>query len=285
MKKKNLFSAVLARIRREQGFPSAYKFFKSVGGSRTLGMAFVSYWDIERGKKLPKGWRLTSIVSALGLNRQSPAARELVRAYFTALSGSEELVEMLGGPARPPEESSRELANVAIRQAVANRSVQLSLELWKVRTRDLPTYICSNYLTNTTGWVTLAELASVTGFSPAQVKTSLKALAAVKLAEFDGKKVRSGLGGKVLQLLPHNPESEPVYRAAVKLWEEWFKTCRIVSRTGMTVRLSQANIDAYRPHLEQAVSMSTVYENISENREDTAIYYISGRIYQVIPRQ
>ena len=42
-----IFAAALSRIRKDRGFPSAYKFFKAVGGSKALGMAFVSYWDIE----------------------------------------------------------------------------------------------------------------------------------------------------------------------------------------------------------------------------------------------
>jgi len=93
------FGKVLARLRKEQGYSGAYQFFKSAGGSKNLGLAFVSYWEMERGKKLPKSWRLKAILSALGIELHSPKARELVRAYFIALSGSDELLQILAAPA------------------------------------------------------------------------------------------------------------------------------------------------------------------------------------------
>ena len=89
------FGIALAKIRKEQGFSSEYNFFKNIGGSKSLGLAFISYWDMERGKKLPKSWRLKEIMAALGLDQHSAGARELVRAYFKALSGSDDLIQIL----------------------------------------------------------------------------------------------------------------------------------------------------------------------------------------------
>ncbi len=63
--KTKAFAAALVRIRKEAGFPTAHNFFSSSGGSKSLGLAFVSYWDIELGKKLPKGWRLKAITAAI----------------------------------------------------------------------------------------------------------------------------------------------------------------------------------------------------------------------------
>ena len=77
------FGGVLSGIRKEQGYSSAHQFFKSVGGSKSLGCAFVSYWDLERGKKLPKSWRLKAIIAALGIEPHSPRARELAEAAAT----------------------------------------------------------------------------------------------------------------------------------------------------------------------------------------------------------
>ncbi|MCX5792543.1 MAG: hypothetical protein NTY45_10100, partial [Elusimicrobia bacterium] len=112
------FGRVLSRIRKERGYPTAHKFFKSVGGSKTLGFSFVSYWDLERNKKLPKSWRIKALLAALGIDQDSPLAKELILAYFRTLSGSDELARSLAAPAAVSADlPSRELAEAAAHQA------------------------------------------------------------------------------------------------------------------------------------------------------------------------
>jgi len=103
MNKNKTFSLILSKIRKDCGFSSAYNFFKNVGGSKTLDMAFVSYWDIERGKKLPKAHRLNNIIGALGLKLYSSEGKELIKAYFTALLGAPELLHTITAPVKNSE--------------------------------------------------------------------------------------------------------------------------------------------------------------------------------------
>ncbi|MCX5792551.1 MAG: hypothetical protein NTY45_10140 [Elusimicrobia bacterium] len=162
------FGHVLSRIRKEQGFSSAYQFFTSIGVSKSLGLAFVSYWDMERGKKLPKSWRLKTIMAALGIEQYSPQAQELARAYFKALSGSDELLRTLSVPVSAGADlPGRELAEAATDQALAQRSVNLTVEQRKLCARNMVTNTCQNFLINTAGWVTVRELADATKFKPA----------------------------------------------------------------------------------------------------------------------
>ena len=115
MNNAKVFGNVLSRIRKEQGYSSAHQFFKSIGGSKTLGLSFMSYWDVERGKKLPKSWRLRALITALGIDLHSAMAKEVVKAYFRALSGSDELVRILVPPAcAVPELPGRELIEAAM---------------------------------------------------------------------------------------------------------------------------------------------------------------------------
>ena len=279
------FGSALARIRQEQGYPSAYQFFKSVGGSKSLGLAFVSYWDLERGKKLPKSWRLKSIMAALGIGQDSPKARELVKAYFTDLSGSDELLQIFSAPVSAGADlPSRELVEAATQQALSQRSVNLSIEQWKLRTRDLVTHMCQNFLANTTGWVTVRELADATRFKPEEVKKALKALASGGLIEFTDGKARGPYGEKVIQLLPVTPATAAVKAAIRKNWNTWLAGAKRVDGKRITCRMTKANLDIYRQHLEKALNLAAVYDTAGADRQDSAIYLIDASIFQVLPK-
>lgn len=278
------FGAALARVRRERGFASAHRFFKSAGGSRGLGLAFVSYWDIERGKKLPKGWRLKSIMAALGLEAGSAQARELVRAYFAALSGSPDLLDALAPEAAPaPDLPSRELAEAAAWQAVSQRSMNLTLEQWRLRASDMAVHICHIYLVNTTGWVSEAELARATGFSPAVLRKALGALARGGLAELGKGKARSPFTKKVVRPMPSIPATAGLKAALNDIWARWLAGARQVDSRRMTFRMTRANLDKYRQHLEKAVSIACLYANSDEDRAASEIYSVETGIYRIFP--
>ncbi|HAH32785.1 MAG TPA: hypothetical protein DCL44_10775 [Elusimicrobia bacterium] len=279
------FGSVLSGIRKEQGYSSAHQFFKSVGGSKNLGLAFVSYWDMERGKKLPKSWRLKAIIAALGIDKHSPKAKELVRAYFRALSGSDELIQILSAPASAGVDlPSRELAEAATHQAIARRSVNLTLEQWKLRARDTVTHICQIFLVNTTGWVPVRELAEATGFKPEEIRKALKALASGGLIEFSVDKARSLFADKVIKALPKTPETAQIRVAMRKNWNTWLADSKLAGTKTLTLRMTKANFDIYFQHLEKAVDLACIYEEPEANKQESEIYYIRADIFSVLPR-
>jgi len=279
------FGSALSRIRKERGFSSAHQFFKGAGGSKGLGLAFSSYWDIERGKKLPRSWRLKAIMAALGLDPHSPLARELVTEYFKALSGSDELLQLLSAPAPAGGDlTSRELAEAVANQALAQRSVNLTIEQWKLRTRDMVTSICHSFLSNTSGWVTARELSEATRFKPEEVRKALKTLASGGLIELSGNKARSPFVEKVVKAMPATPATAAIKAAQRKIWNKWLADSRLVHARRMTLRMSKSGLAAYYQHLEKAVGLSCIYGNSDENRQNSAIYTIEANIYRTFPR-
>ena len=279
------FGSVLARVRKEQGFSGAHQFYKSIGGSKSLGLSFMSYWDMERGKKLPKSWRLKAIMAALGIEPYSPKAQELVRAYFRALSGSDELLQTLSTPpAAGAGQQITDLAEMATNKALAQLSVNLTLEQWKVRTRDLVTHICQNFLADTAGWVTVRELSDATKFKPEAIKKALKALAAGKLIEFSGEKARGLFTEKKIQVLPMTPATGGIRAALLNNWNTWLSDSRRVGMKRMTFRMTKANLDVYRQHLAKAVNLAAIYDNPAENRQNSAIYLVDASIFKVLPK-
>ena len=279
------FGSTLARIRKEKGFPSAYQFFKSIGGSKSLGFAFVSYWDVERGKKLPKSWRLEAIMAALGVEQNSPEAKELVGAYFKSLSGSDKLLQILYAPsASGADLPSRELAEAAAHKALEQLSVNLTIQQWSLLARDKTTCICQYFLFNTAGPVTVRELSDATGFKPETVRKALKALAAGGLADLSGDKVRSSLAKKKVKLPPANPATAGIMASVRGHLNGWLADARRVDVKRVTVRMSKANLNIYRQHLEKAVNLASIYSNAEENRQDSAIYFVDASIFQFLPK-
>ena len=116
----------------------------------------------------------------------------MIRAYLTALAGSDELPQLLPAPARDDTDlPDREQLEAAKYEELARRGVSLTLEQWKLRTRDLATHICQSFLANTAGWVTVREISDATRFKPEAVKKALKALDTGGLTKFSGNRARA----------------------------------------------------------------------------------------------
>ncbi|MEI7529682.1 MAG: hypothetical protein WCK76_12150, partial [Elusimicrobiota bacterium] len=287
MNNSKAFGSVLARIRKELGFSSAHQFYNSVGGKKSLGFSLMTYWNTEHGKKLPRSWRLKAIIAALGVEQDSPRGQELIRAYFKALSGSDELLDSLAVPAAAAAADadlpSRELAEAATQKALAQRTANLTLEQWKVCARDMVSFLCQYYLFNTTGWVTVRELSNATGFKPDLIRKTLRTFAARGIAEFTNDKARSEYAAKVVELLPATPATAPVKAALLGHLEKWMKKAGRVDTRRITIRMSRANLDIYRQHMDKFVELAAIYADSGENRHTSAVYMVDAGIFQMLP--
>jgi transcriptional regulator with XRE-family HTH domain len=276
-----IFGDALAKLRKERGFSGAHKFFKCSGGSKTLEMSFTNYWDLERGKKLPKSGHLKAIMAALGVMPNFPQARALVRAYYTALSGTDELLQILAGPAAPGAGlPGAELADTIFKQAMFGNGERLTPEQWELHTRDMETYLCMCYLTVTADWVTVQELSSATRFKLASVRSTLKALAAGKLIELSGDKARTPLAHRCVLSPAKSPETAAIFTRINNYWDKWLAAPDVLSRNQIIVRMSGRNMDSYRLSLAKAVGLAAAYHNSGESREDSEVYYIESRIFK-----
>ncbi|MCX5792667.1 MAG: helix-turn-helix domain-containing protein [Elusimicrobia bacterium] len=279
------FGNVLTRIRKEQGYSSAHHFFKSISGNKNLGLTFMSYWYLEQGKRLPKSWRLEALMAALRIEQDSPKARELVKAYFKSLSGSDKLVEILAVP--PPagaDVPGRDLAELATRRALEQLAVNLTLDQWRVLARDRTALICHIFMVSTTGWVTVRELAEATRFKPAALKQTLKTMAAGGLAELDGDKIRSPFDKKMIASLATLPETAAIKAAVRDHLNSWLADSKRLDSKKITVRMTKANLDQYRQHVKKTLDLAQIFSNTEENRQESAVYLIDASIFQMFPR-
>lgn len=282
MAKGKHFGAVLARLRDEQGFKSAYAFYKNRGGQRGLRLTFANYLALEKGRSLPQGPRLEGILDALGYEPGSPPARELIYAYLTDLFGSEKLLAGLGKPGGPdPAPSSWQLAEAATRQALHQRSIQLNLDQYKVLAQDRAAYFCHVVLCNTKDWMTKAGLAKQSGESPAKVAKALKALSEVGMAELKGDKAQSPLAGKYVVPPAVTPATASIYAALMNHRQDWLRKAPAPAFTRyLLLRAKEGKMQEYLQHLGDAVSMSALYGDVKPG-DDSHIYWVEGKVVKL----
>jgi len=278
MPKNANFSQVLIRLRQDQGFSTAYSFFQQRGGRRVFGLSFTNYLSFERGKSLPQGPRLTALVAALGLTAMSPGARQLVYAYIKDLLGSEELLKAVVISSPDPAPASWQVAESAARQALSQRSFQLSLAQYQALADDRIAYSCHVILCNTKGWIDKAELSSMVGTSGKPFEAALAKLKAVKLVELGGGRLKSPLAGKYVVPPAITPATAGIYARLQSYRNEWVKNSGKVNFSRyLILRAPESKFSGYLPHLADVVSMSALYGDVNRC-DDTAMFLVEGRI-------
>ncbi len=278
MKKPYPFAAVLARVRREQGFANAHSFYKARDGRRTFGLSFANYMALERGLSLPKAWRLVVILKALDLTDAAPQWKELVRSYLTCLLGSDALLKGLE-PA--PAVSAALTSDEVGRQALSQRAAQLELGQWRVLAADPTAYYCHVYLVNTPGWSGADEIADALALPATTVKKALKALSTAKIIEFVGARARSPFVYKYLQTLPLLPATVHLKSPILKSREAFAAGRGLLAlRRNVTTRMTKAGLDRYFQKLAETVTLSGVYGD-AEKSDDSDVYFVDARIFKI----
>jgi hypothetical protein len=248
-------------------------------------MTYVNYLNLEKGKSLPKGSRIEPLQKALGLASESSEARELARAYFNALGCSSKLLDTLSGPTMPaPDLPSRQLAEEMTHQVLRQRSVNLTTQQWKTRSRDIVTQVCNCFLNNSVGWVSIQELSEATKFTPKEIKKALQALASAKLVKLSGDKAQSPLAGKFVKHLPTTPETAELLAAIRNQWKQWISGIKPTHTKAFTARITKTNMERLWQHLDEALNLAGVYADAQADRKESAVYYIGAHIYQAIPK-
>jgi len=277
MKKPIAFGAVLARVRREQGFANAHSFYKGRDGRRTFDLSFANYMALERGLSLPKARRLQAILKALDLTDSASQWQELVRSYLTCLLGSDALLKGL----EPAPVAASLTSDEVGRQALHQRSAQLELEQWRVLAADPTAYYCHVYLVNTPGWSSSDAIAEALALPAARVKKALKALAKEKIVEHAGGRARSPFVYKYLQTLPLLPVTVHLKSSILKS-REAFATGRglLAQRRNVTTRMTKAGLDRYFQKLSETVTLSGVYGD-AEKSDDSDVYFVDARVFKI----
>jgi len=86
---KTFFSESLVKLRKEAGFPTAYRFYHDNAGKPVLKFSYRTYLLFEQGEALPPPEALGRISVALKLIPKSPPAGLLASAWLKTMTGEE----------------------------------------------------------------------------------------------------------------------------------------------------------------------------------------------------
>ncbi|OGR68464.1 MAG: hypothetical protein A2179_06040 [Elusimicrobia bacterium GWC2_63_65] len=123
------FSDSLAALRKEAGFPTAYRFFHDNGGEHVLGASYRKYLLWEQGKALPPAESLARLIPALRLLPGSAPLGALITAWLKTLAGEKFYDEVLK-PFITAKESTPGLSPLhkAMSRALDDKKYPLSIE-------------------------------------------------------------------------------------------------------------------------------------------------------------
>lgn len=272
------FGALLARVRQQRGFPTAYAFYHGRDGRRTLGLTFRNYVNIEQGKNLPKPERLEAILLALGLADHRAEAAELVKAYYQAL-GLDALGKFLDGAAAG---GALGVHAAAARSAVQKSTVQLTLEQWQLLAQDFEAHTIETLLANTRGGLETAEIATVTGLKPATVKRALAALSKAGLVKMAGARARCILEDKSGEIPPKSPAMLAAKAAMARQFERWAEEGKPDGNYLINVRLTKAHLAQFKQQIDYMLDVAELLSN-QEPTADSRVYMVQTRVVDMFP--
>lgn len=277
-----LFSDALRKLRKDAGFPTAYRFFHDNGGQAALGFSYRQYMGMESGM-LPDADKLSRLIQALRLFYLSPCSNRLITAWLRTRAGDEAYDRLIKPflPAPTEEEVKTPLYGL-VRAMMRERSYYLSHEQFAASMADYPTYLCYMALISDTGLWSSDGLAGALHIQKEDADRALKRLAAAKIA----KRVRPGLyrcafPHRMVQTPRLSAISAELYKKADENVTRLAATAETRLHEGVFVRADKDQfLGRFSPSLRFAVEASHGY-SVQEKSPTTAIFYVEGRVVQV----
>lgn len=199
-----IFSETLKRLRREAGFPTAYRFYHNNGGAMGLKLSYRKYLAMEQGKILPVFERLCSLISGLKVLRLSETGNELVLSWLKTMAG-EEAYESLLAPILSVKQGTGSFSTMqkAVKHALSGKKYHLSVAQFNVISETRDNYLCFTALVNDDSRWSPEELSKFMELTPAVAAKAMEALAKVKiLKKHSGGRYSCPLCGKMIEY-PH----------------------------------------------------------------------------------
>ena len=277
-----LFSDTLVRLRKEAGFPTAYRFFHDNGGDPVLKMTYRNSLLTEQGKSLPAMGKLQKIYPALRLPQTTPGAKELIVAWLRTLGGEEAYKDILE-PIITPKTEAIGLSPVhkALQRTLADSKFYITPPQFRALVSSFETYKCSLTMGNDTGTWSAADIAKAIKVKPAVAEKSLKELAKVKLVK-EVKKgfYRSRTAGKMVsypQLNALQPELLVKFKEYLLKLEQ-SGTCEWASKG--IIRADALALRGLFPLVGASIEAAQTYA-VTEKTERSAFFYVIGKVVRL----
>jgi len=276
-----IFSETLTRLRKEGGFPTAYRFYHDNGGGPVLKVSYRKYLLMEKGKNLPGVERLPKLLVALRLPQNTPAARELVAAWLRTLAGEEVYSDIFDPLLVKAEAAAVTPAEQALRRSIAEKKYYLTEAQVRATLSSFEAYKCAFVLENDCGAWTAEELAKVLKIKKSEAQRALKDFAAAGLARELKKGVyKSRIAGQMVEypsVLAMRQEVREKVRGYIKRLEQ--ESSAEYSSMGL-FRADSLTLKGYYPMLKSTVQASHAYSTVKKTN-GSAAFFVIGRVLKM----
>lgn len=276
------FAETLCRIRKEGGFPTAYRFFYDNGGEETLGFSYRQYLRMEQGKSLPRCDKLHKIISGLRLTSNSRPANALAAAWLKTLVGEQEYLHIFEPLLGASPLDATHPMHTAVKTALASKKHYITPGQFRLILSDPDTFLCFTALQNDTGIWSVRQVAESLRLTENSARAAMRKLAQGKLLRM----VRPGayrchLATMMIEY-PRLDTLEPALRKRL------FEYQNLLTGSGTTVLQSTGTIRAdiqqlrqhYFPLLLLSVSTAETY-NITKKTGSSALFHIESKIVKL----
>lgn len=276
------FSETLCRIRKAEGFPTAYRFFHDNGGTKGMGFSYRQYLRMEQGKNLPGSEKLCKLVLALRLVPKSAPANALSIAWLQSLIGEAAYQCLFPFIAAAPSKNGLPPMHTAVKNALSGEKHFITPDQFRSILTDKDTYLCFLALSSDTGAWSASQIAAAMRLTPEAADKALKTLARTRLVKkIKGNTYKCPFAAKMLEY-PQFDIIDQALRAKLAGYERELvesgldKWCR----SGIIRADASTFFSSYSPLMMLNLSAAQTY-NLSEKTEHSALFYIEGRIIKL----
>jgi hypothetical protein len=270
------FSETLVKLRKEAGFPTAYRFFHDNGGDKVLGMCYRKYLMMEQGRILPQFKHLRAFIFGLRLESRGAGANNFAAAWLKTMAG-EELFEEILAPMFAQRQPAVGLSpsQKALKEAIAGRKFHVTPAQLEAIAATPERYRCFMFLSNDTGVWTADKLAAAAGIKKPAAAKALKDFLAAKLLRPAGEGWRCPLAGALIEM-PHSSSAAKCFEKIRYFQRDLIMAGIQTHRRYGIFRADEAALADLYPIMDQSVSSSHVYA-LHEKTPKSAMFLVEAR--------
>jgi hypothetical protein len=276
-----IFSETLVRLRKEAGFPTAYRFYHDNGGKPGLNITYRKYLAIEQGTILPVFGRLSFFIAALRRAPIEPEGKELITAWLKSTVGEKDYSALISPLLSPLSKVPVETPiRAAMKKTLARQKRYITPAQLKAITANRDNYLCFLSLSNDSDAWQPEELARTLGLPAARIKTALEELKQAKLLRKAGSRYRCHLMDDMLEYPSVTDATRNAIATLSDYQEELVAAGTRVWRQRGVLRADSEALSGFFPLMELNLSIAHTYAT-NERTKKTGLYFVEGRIVKL----
>jgi hypothetical protein len=276
-----IFSETLMRLRRDAGFPTAYKFYHTNGGKPVFKISYRMYLFLEQGKRIPPMESLGTYIFALKLLPKTAPAVDFMSAWLKTYLGEENFrnfIEPLLVDPRAAGEFSP-LQN-ALKRNLDQKTLHLSPGQLEVVCKSKASHLCWTAMLNDSGSWAPEKLAGELGLTAAETKKAITELAAAKLIKRAGKTAYTCLFAGSIVVYPYGNITRELQARFNALREELVASGSVKYFRRAIIRTSASEFVNFMPIMALNITAADSY-SITEKRKDSELVAVECKIVKL----